>query len=447
MSLYPQSTSQIYSVAKLTREIKHLLEEKYDIVWITGEISNLRIPSSGHAYFTLKDEKAQIAAVMFKGQLRQLKFNLDDGKTIVALGRVTVYEPRGNYQIILEYVEPKGIGALQVAFEQLKAKLADEGLFDASLKKPLPFLPVKIAIITSVTGAVLQDMLKIVRRRFENMPVDIYPVHVQGDAAVDEIVHALKLADKQANTDVIILARGGGSLEDLAAFNAEPVARAIFSVDIPVVSAIGHETDVTIADFVADLRAPTPSAAAELVVPVKAELLSRCRELRNRCRRSVLAAIGRYHNENERLRNRLIHPRKKIQDLHLRLDELGQRLNRSIARHHQWQNQRYFNAVKMLFSLNPIDYVIKNKSRRDVLNYKLNQLIHNKIDVYRRKLEREYSALNALSPLAVLRRGYSITRALPHGNVISTSKNIEVDQSLEIILYQGALKAKVIDKQ
>ena len=288
---YAQPSPQIYSVTKLTQEIKFLLEERYEIVWITGEVSNLRIPSSGHAYFTLKDSKAQIAAVMFRGQLRQLKFDLDDGATIVAMARVSVYEPRGTYQIILEYIEPKGVGALQIAFQQLKHRLADEGLFEADHKKPLPFLPQKIGVITSASGAAVQDILKVIHRRFDTMAVDIYAVHVQGAQAAMEIARALETANRQNDADVLILARGGGSMEDLAAFNSETVARAIYTSDIPVVSAVGHETDFTIADFVADLRAPTPSAAAELVVPVKVEAIARCRELQGRCRQSILASI------------------------------------------------------------------------------------------------------------------------------------------------------------
>lgn len=447
MNLHPQSPSHIYTVHKLTQEIKYLLEERYDIIWISGEISNIRIPSSGHAYFTLKDDKAQISAVMFKGQLRQVKFDLEDGVTIVAMGRISVYEPRGNYQIILEYVEPKGIGALQIAFEQLKRKLADEGLFDDSHKKTLPFLPRKIAVITSSSGAVLQDILKIVRRRYIDMAIDIYPVHVQGESAAAEIVNALKLLNKQNDTDVVILARGGGSMEDMAAFNTEMVARAVFLSVIPVVSAIGHETDFTIADFVADLRAPTPSAAAELVVPIKEELVRRCRDLIGRCHRSVLARIGQLRRENERLKQRLVHPQKRIQELQLRLDDLQQRLMRNMVQHYQWRIQRHKDTSKLLFNLNPKDYILRYKTKLDVLNYKLAQLIDKNLEKHRMKLENCRSSLEALSPLAVLKRGYSITRALPYGNVVSAVDDVELEQPLEVILHKGTLDVKVTGKQ
>jgi exodeoxyribonuclease VII large subunit len=447
LNLHPQSLSHIYTVSKLTQEIKYLLEERYDIVWISGEISNIRIPSSGHAYFTLKDDKAQISAVMFKGQLRQVKFDLEDGVTIVAMGRISVYEPRGNYQIILEYVEPKGIGALQIAFEQLKRKLADEGLFDDLHKKPLPFLPRKIAVITSVTGAVLQDILKIIRRRFINIAIDIYPVHVQGEPAADEIVNALNLVNKQNDTDVAILARGGGSMEDLAAFNTEIVARAIFLSVIPVVSAVGHETDFTIADFVADLRAPTPSAAAELVVPVKEELVRKCRDLRERCRRSVVARIGQQRRETERLKQRLVHPQKRIQELQQRLDDLHQRLMRNMTRHYQWRIQRYMDTIKLLFKLNPKYYISICEAKLDILNYKLSQLIGKNVEKHRMKLENCRSSLEALSPLAVLKRGYSITRALPRGNVVSAVDDVELEQPLEVIIHKGILDVKVTGKK
>ena len=236
-------------------------------------------------------------------------------------------------------------------------------------------------------------------------------------------------------------------MEDLAAFNTEMVARAIFISVIPVVSAIGHETDFTIADFVADLRAPTPSAAAELVVPVKEELVRRCRDLARRCHRSIVTRIGRLHEENERLKQRLVHPQKRIQELQLGLDDLHQRLVRNMARHFQWRTQRHKNIAKILFNLNPKDYILKFKAKLDILDYKLNQLIGKNVEKHRMKLENCRSSLNALSPLAVLKRGYSITRALPHGNVVSAVDDVELDQPLEVVLHKGTLDVKVTGKQ
>jgi len=265
----PSNTDQhrVYTVSELTDKIKALLEESFPFIWIVGEISNFRTPLSGHFYFSLKDADAQISAVMFRGQQRQLKFEPEDGMRVTGMGRLSVYEPRGSYQIILEYMEPSGIGALQIAFEKLKSRLAQEGLFDDQHKQPIPFLPQKIALITSPSGAVVHDILNILERRYVNVDIQILPVKVQGDGAEDEIAAALDLLNQQAGFDAAILARGGGSLEDLQAFNSEAVARAIYACNVPLISAVGHETDYTIADFVADVRAPTPSGAAEIVVP------------------------------------------------------------------------------------------------------------------------------------------------------------------------------------
>ena len=262
----PSNTDQhrIYTVSELTSDLKDILEKTYPFIWIFGEISNFNVPVSGHFYFTVKDEHAQINAVMFRNQNRNLKFKPEDGISITGLGRITVYEPRGTYQIIFEYLEPKGTGAIQLAFEQLKKRLADEGLFDEKHKKPLPFLPGKISIITSPTGAVVHDILKIIDRRFSNLHLEIVPVKVQGYGAEDEIISAIEMINARCDSDVAILARGGGSLEDFHAFNSEAVARAVFASKIPIISAVGHETDFSITDFVADFRAPTPSAAAEL---------------------------------------------------------------------------------------------------------------------------------------------------------------------------------------
>ncbi|MCA1787890.1 MAG: exodeoxyribonuclease VII large subunit, partial [Desulfobacteraceae bacterium] len=244
-------TGHIYSVSRLTREIKTILEDRFPFVWITGEISNYATPASGHSYFSLKDSGAVISCVMFKNQKRNLKFRLESGLKIMGLARLSLYEPRGSYQLIFEHMEPEGAGSLQKAFEQLKQKLGDEGLFDAVHKQPIPFLPRKISVITSGTGAAVHDIINIAVRRFPNCRLEIVPVSVQGDAARDEIVYAIEAVNKRRQADVIILARGGGSLEDLAAFNCEIVARAIFTSHIPVITGIGHETDFTIADFVA----------------------------------------------------------------------------------------------------------------------------------------------------------------------------------------------------
>src|SRR3990170_6260873 len=264
--------THILTVTQLTIRVKDLLEGTFPDVWVVGEISNLSAPRSGHIYFTLKDEQSQIRAVLFRSSQRFLKFTLQHGLQVICRGRVGVYEPRGEYQLVLEYIEPKGVGALQQAFEELKARLAKEGLFDLDRKKPLPLLPRRIGIITSPTGAAIRDMLRVIRRRHPKMEILIYPVVVQGAAAAPEIVEAIRYFNQEKNADVLIVGRGGGSLEDLWAFNEESVARAVYGSAIPVISAVGHETDYTISDFVADLRAPTPSAAAEMVVKNKEDI-------------------------------------------------------------------------------------------------------------------------------------------------------------------------------
>lgn len=269
----------IFTVSELTKQIKRLLETSFGCLWVTGELSNVRQPSSGHYYFTIKDDSSQIRCVMFRQQAATLQFKLQDGMQAVIFARLSVYDRDGNYQLYAEIVEPKGKGSLQLAFEQLKVRLQQEGLFDESRKKPLPFLPGAIGIITSPTGAVIRDMLHVLEKRFDNCTVIIYPVKVQGQGAKEEVAQALDYFNDRRNVDVIVVARGGGSIEDLWVFNEEVVARAIAASTIPVISAIGHETDFTIADFVSDLRAPTPSRAAELVVPRKQDLVEHIESL------------------------------------------------------------------------------------------------------------------------------------------------------------------------
>ena len=439
-----QLPRQIFSVSRLTANIKLLLEKNFPMVWVCGEISNLRIPSSGHAYFTLKDETAQIAAVMFRGQMRHLKFDLEDGLTAIGLGRVSVYEPRGTYQIILEYAEPKGAGALQIAFEQLKRKLAQEGLFDASHKSPLPFLPGTIAVITSPTGAAVRDILHVLRRRFPNVTIEILPVRVQGDAAADEIARALNIANLRARADVIILARGGGSLEDLAAFNAESVARAIYASDIPVISAIGHETDYTIADFVADVRAPTPSAAAELAVPVKIELRERCMALHQRCSRAMAHNVAGYREKVSQLRRMLVHPIKKIQENQLRADDLTERLQRGTRMRVQTLKALKNQVHHRLLRCNPMAHARSNGQAEALLKFKLLNAMQKCMDHNRERLSSCHASLVALSPRAVLQRGYSITRRIDNQKIVIDHNNVKLDQALEVLLAKGRLHVKVV---
>lgn len=430
---------RIYSVTRLTEEIKQLLEEKYPFIWISGEISNFRKPSSGHAYFTLKDARAQIAAVMFAGQLRRIAFDLEDGLHIVGMGRVTVYGPRGNYQVILEHIHPKGAGELQIAFEQLKRKLEAEGLFDSRHKARLPLLPRKIAIVTSTSGAVLQDFLNIAGRRYPNLHILILPVRVQGATADQEIASAIRQANllEPRTPDVIVLARGGGSIEDLAAYNSEMVARAIFHSTIPVVSAVGHETDYTIADFVADLRAPTPSAAAELVVPVKNELKTKCIQLRQRCWSLMDRILRTQRSSVSGMQRALIHPKRRIQENAQRLDDLNHRLGRIIQNCQDRANHRYEKAVQGLWYSKPDRNIGKSRASIAILAARLDQSIHIRLAASRERIRLSNASLRVLNPQAILKRGYSITRTLPHKQIVTAAASLDVDQSLEIQFSKG----------
>jgi exodeoxyribonuclease VII large subunit len=437
---------KIYSVSELTANIKRLLEDHYPMVWISGEISNMKVPSSGHAYFTLKDKQAQISAVMFRGQLRQLKFHLDDGISLVGLGRVSVYEPRGSYQIILEYAEPLGVGALQVAFEQLKQKLLDEGLFSDEYKLPLPFLPERLGIITSPTGSVVQDILRVACRRFPNVAVDIYPVRVQGAESIENIVAAIQLANRLERNDVLILARGGGSLEDLAPFNSERVARAVFASRIPIVSAVGHETDYSISDFVADLRAPTPSAAAEIVIPIKSELLSRCADLAERSHRAMRNTLQRCKDRMRQYNRLLVHPGRKVQDKKLHLDQLVQRLRRGLDVQVRERQSRLEQTRTRLLHQSPEKLVSAHKVKVGILRNNLKALIDLLTVRMNDRLRAAQAVLNAMDPNAVLKRGYSITRTVPFGSIVTDARSVHLGQPLEIQLANGHIAVIVQDE-
>ncbi|MDM8544269.1 exodeoxyribonuclease VII large subunit [Desulfococcaceae bacterium HSG9] len=437
----------VYAVSELTSKIKALLEDKFPFIWIYGEISNFSAPRSGHFYFVLKDEQAQISAVMFGGQNRHLTFKPENGMTVTGMGRIAVYEPRGAYQIILEYLEPRGIGTFQLAFEQLKKILSEEGLFDDSHKKPLPLIPSKIGVITSPTGAVIQDIIKITDRRFADIPIEIAPVSVQGEKAVQEIVTAIDHFNRRADTpespDVVILARGGGSLEDLAAFNSEAVARAIYDSSIPIVSAIGHETDYTIADFTADLRAPTPSAAAELITPVKHELLQRIAELNNALTASVRRQIKTRRQRLDMVRQHLVSPRTKIQDLRLKTDDLTWRMTHCTANHIQRRRERFIQTL---------DKLHQNRIGKQIELFKitLKQSVDNLINLFEKNVEskqhrlRELTThLNALSPIAILSRGYSITRSVEDGCVITDPDEVAVNQNVHVMIAKGKLTCRI----
>ena len=370
---------KILTVSELTGDIKEVLESVFAEVRVEGEISNLKQPSSGHIYFSLKDETSQIRCVLFKNAAIRLKFALADGLKVVCIGRVGVYEREGQYQFYCDAIEPKGIGALQLAYEQLKERLSKEGLFDESRKRNLPFLPRAIGVITSPTGAVIRDILHVLDRRFAQVHVIINPVRVQGDGAKEEIAQAIREFNELNNVDVIILARGGGSLEDLWCFNEEVVARAIYHSTIPVLSAIGHETDYTIADFVADFRAPTPSAAAEIVMPSRAELV------------------------------------KQVENLLT----------------HVWRSLG--------------DIVPQHEQRLDDLTQGLGRALEQKIRTGQVHLEGLLNELNALNPLAILKRGYSITSLLVNGKVLYSAQELKKGDKVKTRLSSGEFVSEVSD--
>jgi exodeoxyribonuclease VII large subunit len=333
--------SDILSVTELTKSIKGLLERNFSVAWVKGEISNLKIPSSGHLYFTLKDAGAQVRAVMFKGFAQGLKFRPEDGMEVLVRCRVTVYEPRGDYQLFCEMMDPVGYGALQVAFEKLKARLQAEGLFDSRRKRAIPPFPSRIGIVTSPTGAAIRDMLNILSRRFGGgLDITIISSSVQGDKAPAELAAAINLANKLMRFDVLIVGRGGGSLEDLWAFNTEEVARAVARSIIPTISAVGHEVDFTICDFVADLRAPTPSAAAELVVKNKMDLLDRISLFKRQQTQLIIKRLQLARTSSENLSKRLIDPKRRLQDLVIRCDDWTDRLSQAMHRYFQNANMR-----------------------------------------------------------------------------------------------------------
>ena len=445
-SSQPKTPATIYTVSELNRQVKTLLEREWPMVWVTGEISGIKIPISGHIYLALKDHASQIAAVMFRGQARQLKFRPEDGLTILGMGRLSVFEPRGNYQIILEYIEPRGVGALQIAFEQLKSRLAEEGLFDDDRKKPLPFLPRKIHVLTSPSGSVVFDIIRIAQNRFPNLPIVLLPVAVQGKHAADDIVAAVEHLNRLADAEVGILARGGGSIEDLAPFNDENVARAIFASQVPIVSAVGHETDFTIADFVADYRAPTPSAAAEHVVPEKLHLQLQCDGLSFQLQRRMQALLQTCQSRLQGLSQRMQDPGRRLMDNRLLLDDLIQRLEGAFRRYAADRKSRLNHMLERL-RYNPLfNQVQINNHRLDKININLLNIFNNYISSNRWKTNQATSKLRMLNPRAILHRGYSITRTIPGKQVVKYAASVELYQPVEIMLSSGTLLCRVEEK-
>lgn len=445
-SLMPQR--KVWSVSELTARIRDLLAGEFSNIFVEGEVSNLRQAQSKHLYFTLKDAKAQIRCVCFYQQARLLKFRPEDGLHATVRGSIGVYEARGEYQIYVEHIEPVGVGALQLAFEQLKARLAAEGLFDASRKKPLPVLPRRIGIITSPSGAAIRDFLRILSRRFPNAHVVLYPARVQGDEAKKDIVEAIRYLDRKQLVDVMVLARGGGSLEDLWAFNEEIVARAIAASTIPVISAIGHETDFTIADFVADVRASTPSNAAEIVVRARQEFLAQIasfeQQLAQRMRYVLL-------EQRHRVQELATHPSfRRLEDLlrqgQQRLDEITGRLAEVLQARLRVARQRFTVAETRIAAFDLRGRIPPLWLRLEQRASELRARIERALLTQRQRLERLMLQLDERSPLRVLERGYAIVTDAA-GTVVRDAAQVGIGDELGIQLHRGWLAAEVKKKE
>lgn len=435
---------KIWHVAEIVSNVRTQVERSYSDIWVQGEISNFRPAESGHLYFTLKDGDAQLRIVMFRSQARLLRFKPENGMAIVARGRITLYEARGELQLQAEYLEPQGAGALQVAFEQLKAKLAAEGLFAPERKKSIPALPKKIGIVTSPRGAAIQDMIHILRRRHESVHVIIFPAQVQGDAAAGEVAAGVRYFNKSRSVDVIILARGGGSAEDLWAFNDEDLARTIAGSEIPVISAVGHETDFTICDFVSDMRAPTPSAAAEIVIASKHEVAERIASLRQRASRAIRYHLLLSRNALTTLSQQGTFGRMRdlISRRGQRIDELVFHLAEAQRRHLRTYHRR-LDAASARVRAHDLRAKLSGM-RRDVAarTGALGSATRNLFLRYRGRLDRLRGQLEALSPVAILERGYALVFDA-HGMLVKSSQQLRPGDTLRTRVAHGEFSSEV----
>jgi exodeoxyribonuclease VII large subunit len=436
-------TPHVLSVTALTSQIRDALDAGFGAVWVEGEISNARRPPSGHVYFTLKDERSQIAAVMFRRTAQSLPFDLEDGAEVIVRGRLGLYAPRGDLQLYVETVEPKGLGALQLAFEQLKARLAAEGLFAEERKRPLPFLPRRIGVVTALGGAAIHDILITLKRRAPAVDVRIRPVRVQGVGAGTEIAAAIADMNAYGGVEVLIVGRGGGSLEDLWAFNEEVVARAIVASAVPVVSAVGHEIDVTISDFVADCRAPTPTAAAQMVVPDSRVLAARIAAQLTALRAGML---GRLDDEKRRVRElarELGDPRRRLDEERVRLDHLWHRARRAIAERTRRARGELGRAALHLEQLAPRRRLEMLRARVAGVRARLVVAMRAVVERQRSRVERGGAELQSLSPLAVLERGYALVWRAGNGALVREAATLRPGERLRIRLASGEAWARV----
>ncbi len=432
------------TVTQLARRVKGILEDQIGPVWVSGEISNWRVSPAGHAYFTLKDEQSQVRAVMFRGRLSSVRFEPENGLEVLVRGLASLYEARGDFQIICEEMQPRGIGALQLAFEKLKAKLEAEGLFDPAHKKPLPLLPRRIGIVTSPTGAAIRDILNVIQRRFAHVHLILYPARVQGDGAAAEIVAGIRALD-EFGVDVMIVGRGGGSLEDLWCFNEEPVVRAIYGAKTPIISAVGHEIDFTLADFVADVRAPTPSAAAELVVKEQQALADAIVNLDRRLRRSLLGRLEGARARLDRVRASAVfrRPEELLRQRRQRLDDARMTLVRALDDRAASERHRLEKAVRALALLSPVVQVARAHERLAALRQRLAGAAAAVPERRRARFRTLVAQLDALSPLAILGRGYALAWKQPAGDLVRGAEQLSKGDTIRLRFGAGGADAVI----
>lgn len=488
--LAARAVKDVYPVSRLVREVRLMLDGSFPLLWVEGEISNLAMPASGHIYFTLKDSAAQVRCAMFRGRNQQLRFTPENGMQVLLRVKVTLYEGRGEFQLVVEHMEEAGSGALQRAYEALKARLGQEGLFDSAHKKTLPVLPQTIGIVSSPDGAAVHDILHVLKRRFPAIKVILYPVAVQGETAPRQIAAAIQTADQRQECDLLIVGRGGGSLEDLWSFNDELVARAIFACQIPTISAVGHEIDFTIADFVADVRAPTPSAAAEIAVPearqlvmnlhnllqnlgsrIQQKLFNEQRHIRYLSQRlprpqqqlklqqqhlkrlqlqldySFQRRLQSKQQQLDYLAARLPHPQLRISWRQTRLKDLTQRFEKAFAVQQQQFRHQSQNLNARLQRLLPVSRLKQQQQFVAALSTQLNRLTQIQLNDHKQQLAQLMRTLSVVSPLNTLERGYSITSDAESGNVIYRSEDVKIGQSLQIRLFEGQLNCEVREKK
>lgn len=442
LPLAPQR--EILTVSALNRDARRVLEHEFGTVWVEGEISNFSRPASGHWYFSLKDAQAQIRCAMFRGQNRHAVVKPGDGRQVLVRARVTLYEARGDFQLVVDYMEEAGEGLLRRRFEELKRKLSAEGLFDSARKHPLPRMPSRVGVVTSATGAALRDVLTAMRRRCPSVAVLIYPTAVQGERAASEIARTLELADRRAECDLLILTRGGGSLEDLAAFNDEQLARTIAAMSTPIIVGVGHETDVTIADFVADLRAPTPSQAAELAVPDQSEWRTRLTRAATSLTRSFDRILVAHRNTLAHLAHRLqrAHPGMVLRQSEQRTDELHARLARAMERRLAATTLRLKELATAVSAANPRLRLMALRERCSAAGQRLRQAARADLERHRSRTDLAARALSALSPLATLDRGYAIVTGR-HGKALTDTAHAPPGTNLDVRLAKGQLNVTV----